>query len=306
MAGFPEALRPLGATSVGVAIDRRAYCRIEKTPAGVRVESKDSLLKIEVARAADLSREGLPALVRHVLLALGVESGLHLVTQARVPFDAGLGSERALAVAVAASAARALGRAAAPEDLCGLLRDLPGQPGGGVDAFVAAWGGVAAAPIDHKGGVAAELLRVDPARVEECLLLVDPGSGAMSSASADEGLVRAALGEIAAGALRVRAALVAGRASSITGLVAAEHEAWRRLGLVAPEGAVEAIAVLARAAGGAARLCGRGPKSLVLVWAEPGEGREGPKEAVVEALKAAGYRTFPCRLDLRGLEVEEA
>jgi hypothetical protein len=28
-------------------------------------------------------------------------------------------------------------------------------------------------------------------------------------------------------------------------------------------------------------------------------------EEVQAALRAAGYRTFPCRIDLRGLEVEE-
>ena len=66
------------------------------------------------------------------------------------------------------------------------------------------------------------------------------------------------------------------------------------------------IAQLAHAKGAAARPCGRGPGSLMLVWAEPGERRDGPKEAVVAALKAAAYRTFACRLDLRGLEVEEA
>ena len=307
MAGFPEALGPVAAISVAVALDRRAYCRIERASSGVRVESKDTLLKLEVPRTADLPPEGVPGLVRHVLLALRAESGLHVVTQARVPVGAGLGSDTALSVAVAAAAARILGRAMAPEELARMARGRAGaEPGAAVDALVAVGGGVAAAPIDAKGGGAAERLRVDPARIEECLLLVDPGSGTVPSPTTEEAVVRAALAEIAAGALGVREALVAGRPSSVTSLVGAEHEAWRRLGLVAPGGAAEAISRLARAAGGAARPCGRGAQSLVLVWAEPGQGREGPKEAVATALKAAGYRTFPCRLDLRGLEVEEA
>ena len=306
VAGFPEALGPVAAISVAVALDRRAYCRIERASSGVRVESKDTLLKVEVPRVADLPTEGVPGLVRHVLLALRAESDLHVVTQARVPVGAGLRSDTALAVAVAAAAARLWGLAIGPEELARMARGVAGaEPGAAVDALVAAWGGVAAAPIDAKGG-AAERLRVDPARIEECLLLVDPGSDAVPSPTTEEAVVRAALAEIAAGALGVREALVAGRPSPVTSLVAAEHEAWRRLGLVAPGGAAEAISRLARAAGGAARPCGRGPKSLVLVWAEPGERREGPKEALVLALKAAGYRTFPCRLDLRGLEVEEA
>ena len=148
---------------------------------------------------------------------------------------------------------------------------------------------------------------MDPARAEECLLLVDPGGPLPSAAVAPgEAAVRDALAEVAAGALRVREALVSGAATAIAALVSAEHEAWVRLGLVDKDGPASEVARLARSAGGAARPCGPGPKSLVLVWAEPGERRDGPREGVAAALKAAGFRTFPCRLDLRGLEVEEA
>ena len=307
VAGFAEALRPAAAISVGVALDRRAHCRVLTIPSGVRVESKDTLLKLEVPRVADLPTEGVPGLVRHVLLALGAESGLLVVTQARVPFEAGLGSATALAVAVAAATARARGRTLAAGELPALVHGLPGAASGAaVDALLAAGGGVAGAAIAASQGAAVERLRVDPARIEECLLLVDPASGTPIEAVTDEARVKAALAEIADGALRMRETLAAGRASAVTGLVAAEHEAWVRLGLVARGGPAEDIARLARAAGGAARLCGREARSLVLVWAEPGERRDGPKEAVAAALKAAGYRTFPCRLDLRGLEVEEA
>lgn len=313
LASFEEALRPPAAVSVAVALDRRAYCRVATTGSGVRVESKDTLLKLQVPSVADLPNEGVPGLVRGVLLALGARSGLDVITQARVPFETGLGSSFALAVAIAAATTRALGRALVPEALPELTRGLPGglgaEPGAGVDTLAAIQGGALAAPIVSKHPESAARLQVDPGRIEQCLLLVDPASGpplekTVSRPSPDEAAVRGMLATIAAGAERVRDALVAGQTSAVSDLVAAEHEAWRSLGL--DTGPADAVARLVRTSGGAARACGRGPKSLVLVWAEPGGRGPGPREAVADALKAAGYRSFPCRVDLRGLEVEEA
>jgi shikimate kinase len=73
----------------------------------VRLSSKDSLLQLEVERVGDLPTAGLPGLVRGVLLGLGLDRGLAVSTQARVPFGTGLGSAGALAIALAAAAARA-------------------------------------------------------------------------------------------------------------------------------------------------------------------------------------------------------
>ena len=307
LAGFDPALWPADPVSVGVALDRRAYCRVETAPSGLRVESKDTLEKLEVDSIADLPIVGAGGVVRRALAAVGAESGLSVITQARVPTSAGLASDTALAIAVAAAAARARGRAVAPHEWPGLARG-PGRVESGAvfGAQVSVWGGAVVVPLPAASPRVAERLRVDPARIEECLLLVDPGASPPPPPAMGEGDVRGVLGEVAAGALRVRDALREGAFSRVAGLLAAEHQAWRRLGLVAGGGPVEAIVRVALAAGGAARPCGTSPRSLVLVWAVPGERRDGPREAVAAALKAAGHRTFPCRLDLRGLEVEEA
>jgi hypothetical protein len=53
-------------------------------------------------------------------------------------------------------------------------------------------------------------------------------------------------------------------------------------------------------AGGAAWPSGR----LIAVWAVPGARSPGPREAVAALVKEAGLRSFPARVDLRGLEVE--
>ena len=97
-----------------------------------------------------------------------------------------------------------------------------------------------------------ESLAIDPARVEESLLLVD--AGAPGSPAPASGAVSA----IPSIASRVRDALLAGRFEDVIGLWAEEWEARRSAvaGWPAPE--AERIAGIVRAAGGAARVCGAG------------------------------------------------
>jgi len=156
--------------------------------------------------------------------------------------------------------------------------------------------------------------------VEECLVLVDPASGpggrpplAAENVTGHRktevwvaGEPAARLAEIAALAGRASEALVASRMAGMTDVLRAEHRA--RAAFVAGETGerIRPIVAIAEAAGGGARLCGSGTSSLVLVWAEPGARSAGPREVAVRELRAAGYRLFPCRVDLRGLEVEDA
>jgi galactokinase/mevalonate kinase-like predicted kinase len=281
---------------------------VETRGEGVCLESKDTLMKLEVRRVSDLPTTGISGLVRRVLLALDLDSGLQIATQARVPFEAGLGSAGALAVALAAAAARATGRPLPTEALAAFAIHGEG-PAAPACGLATVRGGVVVARVgtSPSGG---ERLPVDPGRVEECLLLVDPASASMGpEATAGEAghpePERAALEEIAALARHMREALVGGRYGEIPALVAAEHEARLRLLPGEARPALVRLAALARENGGAARACGPGPGSLALVWAPPGERTRGPMEQVQAALKAAGYRSFPCRMDLRGLEVEE-
>ncbi len=122
----------------------------------------------------------------------------------------------------------------------------------------------------------------------------DPGNRVSPSAAEEAARV----------ALAGREALQARRFGELPGLLAAEQQSWRNC-LGALSEAFEALAAVSGAAGGVAIPCGRAPMSLALVWASPGERGPGPRESLQAALKGAGYRTFPCRVDLRGLELEE-
>jgi D-glycero-alpha-D-manno-heptose-7-phosphate kinase len=111
--------------------------------------------------------------------------------------------------------------------------------------------------------------------------------------------VRDALSAIAGAARRLREALVEGRYRDVASLMAEEWEARKLLapGVTTPE--IDRIAAIAREAGGAAKVCGAGGGGMVAVWAPP-----PVKEKALPALREAGFRTPPFRLDLLGMEVE--
>jgi D-glycero-alpha-D-manno-heptose-7-phosphate kinase len=307
-----------GAVTVNVAVDRRAWCRVETGVSGVRIESKDTLQKTEGKDVSEILGGGTLSLVAQILRALGVETGLRVTTQSKVPAGSGLGGSSALAVAVAAAVARAVGRELDKDGLWPIVRDAEarciGVPTGVQDYHAALHGGVLALHLEA-GAVRVERLRADPARVEESLLLIDAGVTRFSGINNwdvfkgqidGDPTVREALAAIGAIAVQVREALLAEQFEAVSELIAAEWEARKRLapGVTTPD--IDRIAEAARAGGGAAKVCGAGGGGVVAVWAPPGPRGPGRREAVEASLKAAGFRVFPARVDLRGLEVEEA
>jgi len=305
-----------GALTVNVAVDRRAWCRAETGVEGVVIESKDTLQKVSGRTVSEVLGTGQLSLVAQILRALGVDSGIKVVTQSKVPAGSGLGGSSALAVAVAAAVSRAVGRDRDHDGLWAVVRDAAVRtiavPTGVEDYFAALHGGTLAVHLET-GEIRVERLGVDPGRVEESLILVDAGATRSSGVNDWDVLkgqidgdekVRSALEAIAAVATRVREALLAGRFEDVVDLMAEEWEARKRLapGVTTPE--IDRIATIARGAGGAAKACGAGGGGVVAVWAPPGQRGPGRREAVEAALKAAGFRVFSARIDLRGLDVE--
>jgi D-glycero-alpha-D-manno-heptose-7-phosphate kinase len=300
-----------------VAIDRRAWCRVELGGDGVLIESRDTQQKARGRDVSDVIDQGTLTLAAHVLRALGVEKGARVVTQSRVPAGSGLGGSSALAVAIAGAVSRATGRDLPLDEIWPLTRDAEartiGVPTGIQDYHPALRGGALALHLEP-GTVRVERLRADPARIEEALLLVDAGATRFSGINNwdvfkgqvdGEARVRESLARIAAAARGIHERLLEGRFEDVVDLVAEEWEARKRLapGVTTPE--IDRIAEVVRGAGGAAKVCGAGGGGVVLVWAPPGARGPGRREAVKAALAAAGLRVFPARVDLRGLEVEE-
>jgi D-glycero-alpha-D-manno-heptose-7-phosphate kinase len=315
---WPVYLFHQGAVTLNVAIDRRAWCRVELGIDGVEIESKDTLQKARGRDVSEVLAGGRLTLAAHVLRALGVETGARVSTQSRVPAGSGLGGSSALAVAIAGAVARATGRDLPPDDIWPLTRDAEaraiGVPTGIQDYHPALRGGALAVHLEA-GSVRVERLAADPARIEESLVLIDAGATRFSGINNWEVFkgqidgdkrVREALAAIAAIATRVHERLAAGCFEDVVDLVAEEWEARKRLasGVTTPE--IDQIVDVVRRAGGAAKICGAGGGGVVAVWAPPGARGPGRKETVLAALKEKGIKAFPARVDLRGLDVEEA
>ncbi|HVR72515.1 MAG TPA: hypothetical protein VMT87_16895 [Vicinamibacteria bacterium] len=299
-----------GAVTVNCAIDRRAWCRVETGVTGVRIESKDTLAKSEGRDVSEVLGGG-GSLVANILRALGIDTGVRVVTHSRVPAGSGLGGSSALAVAIVAAAARAFGKELDADRMWPVVRDAEAQnmgvPAGMQDHLAAIHGGVLGIHLDP-GMVRAARLLTDPARVEESLLLVDAGVTRFSGINNWEVFkgqidgnqtVRGALARIASAASGLREALVAHRYTDVAALMDEEWQARKLLapGVTTPE--IDRIALLAREAGGAAKVCGAGGGGMVAVWAVPGR-----REKAQAAIREAGFKIVPFRVDLRGLEVE--
>jgi len=303
-----------GAVTVNVAIDRRAWCRVETGAPGVRIESRDSSSRVEGRDVKEVLGSGTLALAAFILEALRIRTGVRVALHSRVPAGSGLGGSSALAVAIAAAASRAVGRPLEGEALVTLVRDAEAQaigvPTGVQDYWAAVLGGAVSVALDP-GGPRAERLPAEADAVEASLLLVDAGVTRFSGINNWEvfkkridgdAAVTRALDTIAGLASRVGRALESGRYQDVAGLMAEEWEARRGLadGVTTPE--IDRIVETARSVGGAAKACGAGGGGVVAVWAPPGP---GGRETVAEALGAAGFGLMPFRVDLRGLAVDE-
>ena len=299
-----------GAVTVNCAIDRRAWCRVETGYDGVLIESKDTLKKAEGKDVTEILGAGELELVAFILRALGIESGVKVQTQSKVPSGSGLGGSSALSVAVAGAAAAAIGRSLDSDALWPVVRDAEAQaikvPTGVQDYLAAIHGGVLGIHLDP-GGLRVEKLETDPAKVEESIMLVDSAVSHFSGLNNWEVFkgqieknenVRSNLADIVSAARDMRDALVERRYADVPAIMTREMEARKRLapGVSTPE--IEKIAAAAASEGGAAKICGAGGGGMVLVWAVPGK-----KEKVAAAIRAAGFKIASFRLDLRGLEV---
>ncbi len=309
---WPLYLFQPGALTVNVAIDLRARTRVVPRDAGLRLESIDTGQASEAASAEDLAGAPGSPLGAYVLHALGIDRGLDVFTHSRVPAGSGLGGSSALAVTIAAAACRAAGRPVSEDELWPVVRDAEAQcigvPTGIQDYLAALYGGVLAIHLEA-GRVRVEKLALDPARVEECLLLVDAGATRFSGINNWEVFkarvdgdrdVKEALNAIGAAALRVRAALVEGRLDDVAPFLAEEWQARKRLaaGVTTPE--IDRIVELALSVGGAGKVCGAGGGGMVAVWAKPPR-----RERAEEAIRGAGFSLVDFRIDRQGLVLED-
>lgn len=274
-----------GSLRLAVALDRRVWCRVDRSVAGFVVRSKDSLRRVEASSLHELRSATQGDFVVAALEAARLTRGAGVETHVRVPGDSGLATEAALAVALAAACLPA--EEATPERIAVLVGGTAGadrRRARLVDVQAAIHGGANL----QRGEAAVEALALDPARLEECLLLVDAGP----PPTAQETRVDAGT------AAEVLEALASGRYADVGPLLAGAH-AKRPAGDDLPAARIRS---LVDEAGGAAWRC-RGGR-IMAVWAAPGTRGPGPREEAIARLQEAGLKPFPARVDARGLEVD--
>ena len=89
-----------GSSTVNLAIDRFAGCRVRRAGAGLRVFSRDGAVEKRAGSAAELLADARTALVGSLLEALEIREPLEIEFWSGVPFGSGLGGSSALTVAL--------------------------------------------------------------------------------------------------------------------------------------------------------------------------------------------------------------
>ncbi len=294
--------------AVRLSLDRRVSCVARPCDTGLIIESRDSGEKLEAGTLAELAElaEGSRSLVVEVLRHLGISGGVRISTHTRVPLGAGLAVVPALAATAMVAVATLFDRELQPEEASRLAasaaaKAMPNSHPTGEHAYRAPFlGGIHAAET-REGSSLVRPLSVDPARVEECLCLVDLGTPLRAGGSERGAPVPSGQEQLPG---LVAQALEEGRFDDVTALLGRDWDATLADGRWSPEAEVLRIAELARAAGGAIRPCAPGHGGLALVWAVPGSRSPGPRERLDQALRDGGVRQFPVRVDLLGLAVD--
>jgi len=307
------------ATTVNVAIDRRASVRITSIPGR---EHRLIAIDIGVETAIDVAGggPGAPpdrprlalheAIVRHHAPA----EALRVETESAVPAGSGLGGSSALAVALLAATAAHAGREVDRARLAPLARDIEAGvleiPTGTQDHLAAIHGGVAA--IRHEPGDARrEVLAVEASALEARGVLIYLGAS-RASARANWDMVKRALDGDAATRRGLRAiadiaremegALVRGDFDETARLLAAEWSERRGLSPeVSTPDTERALEVARRAGAVGGKICGAGGGGCLFVMGSP-DSRTG----IAAALLAARFRLVDFHVDGRGLSIETA
>ncbi len=135
-----------GSSTVNLAIDRFAGCRVRRGDGGLRVSSRDRGFEKRVDSAADLLADVRTALVGSLLEALEVRETLDIEFWSGVPFGSGLGGSSALTVALLGALEGVGSRNLAGVDRVDFVRDVEtrvlGKPAGVQDYYPPLEGGV--------------------------------------------------------------------------------------------------------------------------------------------------------------------
>ena len=302
-----------GSSTVNLAIDRFAGCRVRPAVAGLRVFSRDRGFEKRAEDAAELLADSRTALVGSLLEALEIGDPLDIEFWSGVPFGSGLGGSSALTVALMGALEGVGSRSLTGVDRVDFVRDVETRvlekPAGVQDYYPPLEGGVHVITF-RAGRTTAERLPARAETWESHLTLFDSGVS-HSSGMNNWQILRArlegdrAVAENLEGVRRAAEAMSeAVRRSDFAGMGEALGREWkarRRLAPVVSTPLIEqAIGVAVQAGAWGGKACGAGGGGCVVFLSPPDR-----TDAVRRALGAVGEGSVvPVRVAEEGLTVK--
>ena len=303
-----------GALTLNFALETLTTCRVTPLP-GPRIElcSLDTRQNDAFADIDELlkTREHLHVLAAHVVRFFSPERGFRLETDSQSPAGAGISGSSALMIATTAALARFTDRELDLERMRVIAQNIEAQiievPTGCQDYYPALYGGVSAIHLDVDG-IRRAPVPVAPEEIEMRFVLAYTGAPRKSGINnwevfkshidGDKHIFRN-FEKIAAIAGEMHQALLRHDWEDVARLLREEWKLRRTNapGISAP--LIDKLIEVARRNGGrAAKVCGAGGGGCILMMVE-----EGAKEAVADAVAAAGARILPLRVAREGVRV---
>jgi D-glycero-alpha-D-manno-heptose-7-phosphate kinase len=300
-----------GSSTVNLAIDRFAGCRVRPADAGLRVLSRDRDFEKRAESAAELLADARTALVGSLLEALEIREPLEIEFWSGVPFGSGLGGSSALTVALMGALEGVSRRDLSGVDRVDFVRDVEtrvlGKPAGVQDYYPPLEGGLHVITF-RAGRTTSERIPVDADAWERHLTLFDSGVS-HSSGMNNWQILRARLEGDSAVAENLEGVRRAAQAMSeavrrsdfprMGGALGEEWQARRRLAPIVSTPLIErAIEAAAQAGAWGGKACGAGGGGCVAFLSPPdrtaevrralsqlGEGSVVPVRVVEEGLR---------------------
>jgi len=301
-----------GSSTVNLAIDRFAGCRVRRAGTGLRVISRDRGFEKRAENAAELLADARTALVGSLLEALEVGEPLDIEFWSGVPFGSGLGGSSALTVALMGAFEGMSPRNLTDVDRVDFVRDVEtrvlGKPAGVQDYYPPLEGGVHVITF-QAGRTTSRRIPADADTWEKHLTLFDSGVS-HSSGMNNWQILRARLeGDLAVaenleGVRRAAEAMSEAIQRSdfarMGEALGKEWQARRRLASVVSTPLIErAIGAAIEAGAWGGKACGAGGGGCVVFLSPPDR-----TEAVRRALGAVGEGSVvPVRVAEEGLRV---
>lgn len=301
-----------GAQTVNAAIGQRAVCTVAANgDRGLEIVSEDTGACLRADTWRQVATDGDNRLLAHIVRFFEVDN-VRIVTRAASPLGAGIAGSSALAVAVCAALAEWRRVRCPAEQLLTVAMNLEartlGVPTGVQDYRPAFHGGVSAMELGP-AGVRRVALDIDAADFGRRIVLAYSGDSRSSGINNWEVVRRRIEGDPAIAASLSRIAEIAAAArDALTrrdwdDLAKQVTSEWRERQALAPGVSTPAIdrqlAAAAAAGAAAGKVCGAGGGGCVFFLVNPHR-----RDAVREAVAAAGGRLLDSPVDLDGLRVE--